>query len=113
MAEELRDRKDVPGGLTWDLSGIYATQEDMFRDAEKMEKLAQEIAAKFKGKLNTAKAMEECVTMYRKVYELMTLTLISAASRMVSSSRSIISLLTKLRPLWIFAINRPILPRRS
>ncbi len=74
MAEELRDRKDVPGGLTWDLSGIYATQEDMLRDAEKMEKLAQEIAAKFKGKLNTAKAMEECVTMYRKVYELMTLT---------------------------------------
>lgn len=74
MAEELKDRKDVPRELTWDLSKIYATQEDMLRDADKMEKLAQEIVERFKGKLNTAKAMEECVTMYRQVFELMMLT---------------------------------------
>ena len=43
MAEELKDRKDVPRELTWDLSKIYATQEDMLRDADKMEKLAQEL----------------------------------------------------------------------
>ena len=36
MAEELKDRKDVPRELTWDLSKIYATQEDMLRDADKM-----------------------------------------------------------------------------
>ena len=34
MAEELKDRKDVPEELTWDLSRIYATEEDMFADAE-------------------------------------------------------------------------------
>ena len=48
MAEELKDRKDVPRELTWDLSKIYATQEDMLRDADKMEKLAQEIVDRFK-----------------------------------------------------------------
>ena len=74
MAEELKDRKDVPAELTWDLSKIYATEEDMFRDAEKMEKLAQSMVEKYRGKLNTPENIEACVTEYRQVYELMTLT---------------------------------------
>lgn len=74
MAEELKDRKDVPVELTWDLSKIYATEEDMFRDAEKMEKLAQNMVEKYRGKLNTPENIEACVTEYRQVYELMTLT---------------------------------------
>lgn len=74
MAEELKDRKDIPEELTWDLSKIYATEEDMFRDAERMEKQAQEIVEKYKGRLNTPENIEACVTEYRQVYELMTLT---------------------------------------
>lgn len=74
MAEELKDRKDVLVELTWDLSKIYATEEDMFRDAEKMEKMTRDMVEKYKGHLNTPENIEACVTEYRQVYELMTLT---------------------------------------
>ena len=74
MAEELKSRKEVAEELTWDLSHIYASEEDMLRDAEKMEKLAQEIVEKYRGRLDTPEQIEACVTDYRKVYELMTLT---------------------------------------
>ena len=74
MAEELKSRKEIPEELTWDLSHIYASEEDMLRDAEKMEKLAQEIVEKYKGHLDTPEQIEACVTAYRQFYELMTLT---------------------------------------
>lgn len=74
MAEELKSRKEIPEELTWDLSHIYATEEDMSRDAERMEQLAQEIVEKYKGHLDTPEQIEACVTAYRQVYELMTRT---------------------------------------
>ncbi len=74
MAEELKSRKEIPEELTWDLSHIYATEEDMSREAERMEQLAQEIVEKYKGHLDTPEQIEACVTAYRQVYELMTLT---------------------------------------
>ena len=74
MAEDLKSRKDVPKELTWDLSLIYATEENMLRDAEKMEQLAGEIVEKYKGHLDGPEQIEACVTAYRQVYELMTLT---------------------------------------
>ena len=46
----------------------------MSRDAERMEQLAQEIVEKYKGHLDTPEQIEACVTAYRQVYELMTLT---------------------------------------
>ncbi len=46
----------------------------MLRDAEKMERLAREIAEKYKGRLDTPERIDACVTDYRQVYELMTLT---------------------------------------
>lgn len=74
MAEELKSRKEIPEELTWDLSRIYATEADMLRDAEKMEQLAREIVEKYKGRMDTPEQIENCVTAYRQVYELMTLT---------------------------------------
>lgn len=74
MAEELVFRKDVPKDLTWDLSLIYETEEDMYRDVEKMTELGRQIAADFKEKLNTPENIETCLTGYRQVYELATLT---------------------------------------
>lgn len=74
MAEELKYRKDVPVELTWDLSKIYATEEDMLRDVEEMKALAKRIVDKYKGNLNTPENIGACVTEYRRVYELMTLT---------------------------------------
>lgn len=71
MAEELKSRKEIPEELTWDLSHIYATEEDMLRDAEKMEQMAGEIVEKYRGHLDTPERIEACVTAYRQVYELM------------------------------------------
>ena len=50
---ELGMRKDVPEELTWDLSHIYATEEDMYRDVEKMISLGKAMEEKYRGKLNT------------------------------------------------------------
>lgn len=74
MAEELKDRKEAPEELTWDLSRIYAAEEDMLRDAQEMERLTQEIVKQYKGRLDTPERIEACVTAYRRVFELMTLT---------------------------------------
>lgn len=74
MAEELKARKEVPEELTWDLTRIYATEEDMLRDAGEMERLTREIVEQYKGRLDSPERIEACVTAYRRVYELMTLT---------------------------------------
>ena len=72
--ERLQDRKAVPEELTWDLSRIYATEEEMYRDAEKMEQMARRIADTYRGRLDTPQAIDACLTEYRKVCELMILT---------------------------------------
>lgn len=73
MAEELKDRKDIPEELTWDLSQIYASEEDMFRNVEEVKRLAKHIEETYKGKLDTPERIEACVTEYRRLEELMTL----------------------------------------
>ena len=70
--KKLQSRKEVPQELTWDLSLIYATEEEMYQDAEKMEKMARDIADTYRGKLDTPEAIDACLTAYRKVWELMT-----------------------------------------
>ena len=42
---ELKSRKDIPTELTWDLSSIYATEEEMYRDVEKLKSLGGRMAA--------------------------------------------------------------------
>lgn len=70
MAEELKSRKEIPEELTWDLSQIYAAEEDMFRDAEEMKRLAGHIAETYKGKLDAPERIEACLTEYRRLREL-------------------------------------------
>ena len=36
---ELVMRKDIPEELTWDLTAIYQTEEDMYQDAKKLQTL--------------------------------------------------------------------------
>lgn len=66
-------RKDVPAELTWDLSAIYATEEDMFADAEKMETLSKEIETLYKGKLNTPEQINSCLDALRRLQGITTL----------------------------------------
>ena len=67
---DLPMRKDVPAELTWDLSLIYPSEEEMKKDAEKAKALAAEIVEKYRGKLTDAdcmiaclEAVEECETL--------------------------------------------------
>ena len=71
---ELKRRKDVPVELTWDLSLIYATEEEMFADAAKADKLSLEMEEKYKGKLNTPEMIEACLNDYQETERLLTLT---------------------------------------
>ena len=66
-------RKDVPEELTWDLSAIYATEEEMLRDADTMETLSKELEQRYKGKLNTPEQINSCLDQFRELYELVTL----------------------------------------
>lgn len=63
-------RNEVPEKLTWDLSLIYKTPEDAWKDAEEMEKLADRIEKDYKGKLKTAEAIVECGHLLEKMSEL-------------------------------------------
>lgn len=73
MAEELKNRCDVPEALTWDLTRLYATEEEMYRDADRMKEMAEHIAGTWKGKLNTPEAVAACLAEYRAFTEVMTL----------------------------------------
>ena len=69
MAKVLKERKDVDEALTWDLSAIYATEEEFQSDVKEMKELALKIEKTYKGKLNTADKINECINEFRKLYE--------------------------------------------
>ena len=71
---ELKSRKDVPAELTWDLSSIYATEEEMYADVEKLKSLAARMAKDYKGNLNTPQAINACLDDMRELERLLTLT---------------------------------------
>ena len=71
---ELKSRKDIPQELTWDLSSIYATEEEMYRDVEKLKSLGGRMAADYKGRLDTPRTINACLDDLRELERLMTLT---------------------------------------
>ena len=66
-------RKDVPEELTWDLSLIYASEEDMLRDTERMKTMAKTIEDSYKGKLDTPEKINACLDEFRELYTIMEL----------------------------------------
>lgn len=60
-------RSDVPLEQTWDLSLIYKTDEDAWRDADEMMRLADEAELKYKGKLTDADTIVECLHLFEKL----------------------------------------------
>ncbi len=73
MAEQLQSRKDVPEALTWDLSLIYKTEEDMYADLDRMKALALDTEKTYKRKLGSPEAINACLQQYKTVEELATL----------------------------------------
>lgn len=71
---ELKSRKDIPAELTWDLSSIYATEEEMYADVEKLKSLAARMAKDYKGNLNTPQSINACLDDMRELERLLTLT---------------------------------------
>lgn len=71
---ELKARKDVPVALTWDLSSIYATEDEMYADVEKLKTLSSRMVKDYKGKLNTPQTINNCLDDQRELERLFTLT---------------------------------------
>lgn len=74
MKKVLKERKDVDPALTWDLSAIYATNEKFQVAVKEMKELSLKIEKEYKGKLNTANKINECLDELRKLYQYRDLT---------------------------------------
>ncbi|WP_097025635.1 oligoendopeptidase F [Clostridium peptidivorans] len=74
MGKVLKERKDIDQALTWDLSAIYATDEKFQSAVKEMKELALKIEKEYKGELNTASKINECLDELRKLYEFIGLT---------------------------------------
>ncbi len=73
MSEKLAMRSEVPVEETWDLSLIYATEDEMNADLERVQSLAKEMTQKYPGKLTDADTILSCLEDYRKITEWETL----------------------------------------
>jgi oligoendopeptidase F len=67
MGKTLKDRKDVDQSLTWDLSAIYATEEQYNLAVKELQGIASEIERDYKGKLNTASNINQCLDKMRGI----------------------------------------------
>ena len=73
MAEELLFRKDVKKELTWDLSLIYKDEEALMADAARLESLTAQLEKDYKGRLDSADRINECLDKLREIYGIVTL----------------------------------------
>ncbi|MBR3035718.1 MAG: oligoendopeptidase F [Lachnospiraceae bacterium] len=69
MEERLLSRAEVPKELTWDLSLIYENEDLMWQDADRFQKIVEEIKA-MQGKLTDADAIVSCLHLYEKAEEI-------------------------------------------
>lgn len=67
----LPSRKDVPVELTWDLSLLYPSLEDMFADEKKAVELSDAMTAQYRRKLNTPEIINACLDDMRTLLVLM------------------------------------------
>lgn len=74
MTKEVLHRKDVDESLTWDLSAIFKSEEEFNTAVKKAESLTDEIEREFKGKLNEAKTINDCLDKLRDLYQVIVIT---------------------------------------
>ncbi len=70
---ELKSRKDIQEELTWDLSLIYKTEEEMYQDVDKVKSLSERMVEEYKGKLHTPQSVGACLDDYREIIRMLTL----------------------------------------
>jgi oligoendopeptidase F len=74
MKKTLMERKDVNQSLTWDLSAIYQTEEQYNSAIQEAKRRTEEIEKIFKGKLNSADIINECLNQYKEAIQVINLT---------------------------------------
>lgn len=70
MAKEILERKDVDEKLTWDLSAIFETEEELEETIKKAVKLVEELEKNYKGKLNNPKTINNCLDDLKEISEI-------------------------------------------
>jgi oligoendopeptidase F len=71
MEYGLKERKDVEQALTWDISKIFKTEELYNKAIKEIKQLCIGIEGNYKGKLNTPKAINDCLDIVRRIKETM------------------------------------------
>ena len=74
MSKALKERKDVNQSLTWDLSAIFQTEEMYHSAVQEAQRLTEEIEKNYKGKLNSADIINECLKQFRETIQVINLT---------------------------------------
>lgn len=65
--KKILSRGEVEERLTWDLSHIYSTVEDFYKDLTEAEKMVSDFSLSYKGKLNNPEALVNGVKSFEKV----------------------------------------------
>lgn len=73
LSKELKARKDVDQQLTWDLTAIFKTEDEYNSAIKKAEELTDEIEKNYKGRLNIAATINECLDKKRKLEQVVVL----------------------------------------
>ena len=71
MEEKLSMRSEVDKALTWDLSLIYKSDEELWADVKRMEKLAEHVTQTYKGHLDSAEMILKCLDECEQIYIIM------------------------------------------
>ncbi len=66
---KLPNRNEVPTELTWDLSHLYATIEDLEKDRSDARGLCSRIVEGYRGKLDTPKRINACLDEWQALME--------------------------------------------
>ena len=74
MGKILKDRKDVEQSLTWDLSAIFATEQQYNLAVKELQELTFEVEKIYKGKLNTSSNINQCLDKVREISKSLYLT---------------------------------------
>ena len=69
MSEKLLKRNEVEEKYTWDLTALFQTEEEYESTLVEIQKETSEIEARFRGKLNTPEAINQCLDRLRLLYE--------------------------------------------
>lgn len=63
----LKDRKDIDESLTWDLSSIYKSEEELFQALSQLKERSCQLEKNYKGKLSTSKNINACLNEMREI----------------------------------------------